>query len=36
MRLTRHILQLLFEAGAPGLLPKDIAVKLAEFKVAGS
>jgi hypothetical protein len=25
---------LLFEAGAPGLLPKDIAAKLPEFKVA--
>ena len=28
------ILQVLFEAGSPGMLPKDIAVKLAEFKVA--
>jgi hypothetical protein len=32
--LDKAILQLLFEAGAPGLLPKDIASKLAEFKVA--
>jgi hypothetical protein len=31
--VDRSILQLLFEAGAPGLLPKDIALKLAEFKV---
>ncbi|MCW4005256.1 MAG: hypothetical protein NWF04_01460 [Candidatus Bathyarchaeota archaeon] len=28
------ILQLLFEAGSPGLLPKDIAAKLVEFKIA--
>jgi hypothetical protein len=32
--IDKAILQLLFEAGAPGLLPKDIAAKLAEFKVA--
>ncbi len=32
--VDKAILQLLFEAGAPGLLPKDIAAKLAEFKVA--
>lgn len=32
--VDRAILQLLFEAGAPGLLPKDIAAKLAEFKIA--
>jgi hypothetical protein len=32
--VDRDILQVLFEAGAPGLLPKDIAAKLAEFKVA--
>lgn len=32
--IDKVILQLLFEAGAPGLLPKDIAAKLAEFKVA--
>ena len=32
--VDRAILQLLFEEGAPGLLPKDIAARLAEFKVA--
>jgi hypothetical protein len=32
--VDRAILQLLFEAGAPGMLPKDIADRLAEFKVA--
>jgi hypothetical protein len=32
--LDKAILQLLFEAGTSGLLPKDIAGKLAEFKVA--
>ena len=32
--VDKAILQLLFEAGAPGLLPKDIAAKLAEVKVA--
>jgi hypothetical protein len=32
--VDKAILQLLFEAGAPGLLPKDIAAKLAEFKIA--
>jgi len=32
--IDKAILQLLFEAGAHGLLPKDIAAKLAEFKVA--
>jgi hypothetical protein len=32
--VDKAILQLLFEAGATGLLPKDIAVKLVEFKVA--
>jgi hypothetical protein len=32
--VDKAILQLLFEAGAPGMLPKDIAAKLAEFKVA--
>jgi hypothetical protein len=31
--VDKAILQVLFEAGAPGLLPKDIAAKLAEFKV---
>jgi hypothetical protein len=29
----REIFRLLFEAGTPGLLPKDLAVKLEEFKV---
>ena len=28
-----EILQLLFEAGSPGLLPKDLALKLERFKV---
>ncbi len=32
--VDKAIFQLLFEAGAPGLLPKDIAAKLAEFKIA--
>lgn len=32
--VDKVILQLLFEAGAPGMLPKDIAAKLAEFKIA--
>ena len=32
--VDRAILQVLFEAGSSGLLPKDIAAKLAEFKVA--
>jgi hypothetical protein len=32
--IDKAILQVLFEAGAPGLLPKDIAAKLAEFKIA--
>ncbi len=32
--IDKAILQLLFEAGAPGLLPKDIAAKLIEFKIA--
>ena len=31
--VDREILQLLFEAGAPGLLPKDVASKLKQFKV---
>lgn len=31
--IDRAILQLLFEAGASGLLPKDIAARLAEFKI---
>ncbi len=32
--VDKAILQVLFEAGSPGLLPKDIAAKLSEFKVA--
>ncbi len=32
--IDKAILQVLFEAGAPGLLPKDIASKLTEFKIA--
>lgn len=32
--VDKAILQLLFEAGAPGMLPKDIAAKLTEFKIA--
>ena len=31
--VDREILQALFEAGSPGLLPKDLATKLARFKV---
>ena len=31
--VDREILQVLFEAGSPGLLPKDIAIKLGRFKV---
>ena len=31
--VDRKILRLLFEAGSPGLLRKDLAVKLEEFKV---
>jgi hypothetical protein len=31
--VDKAILQLLFEAGASGLLPKDIAAKLTEFKI---
>jgi hypothetical protein len=31
--VDREILQALFEAGSPGLLPKDAALKLARFKV---
>ena len=34
MKLDKAILRLLFEAGAPGMLPKDIAAKLAELKIA--
>src|SRR4030042_2094368 len=32
--LDREILQLLFEAGSPGLLPKDLSSKLERFKIA--
>jgi hypothetical protein len=32
--VDKEILRLLFEAGGPGLLPKDLAVKLQQFKVA--
>jgi hypothetical protein len=31
--VDQEILQLLFEAGSPGLLPKDLAVKLERFEV---
>ena len=31
--IDREILRLLFEAGSPGLLPKDLAVRLERFKV---
>ena len=31
--VDREILRLLFEAGSPGLLPKDLAVRLKGFKV---
>src|SRR4030065_652380 len=31
--VDRDILQELFEAGSPGLLPKDLAVRLERFKV---
>ena len=32
--VDKSILQFLFEAGAPGLLPKDIAIKLVGFNIA--
>jgi hypothetical protein len=32
--VDKSILQVLFEACSPGLLPKDIAAKLVEFKIA--
>jgi hypothetical protein len=32
--VDKAILQLLFEAGAPGMLPKDIAARLTEFQIA--
>ena len=31
--VDREILNLLFEAGSPGLFPKDIATKLERFKI---
>ncbi len=31
--VDREILQLLFEAGSPGLLPKELAAKLGQYKV---
>jgi hypothetical protein len=31
--VDREILRLLFEAGSPGLLPKDLAARLKNFKV---
>lgn len=31
--VDREILQALFEAGSPGLLPKDLSARLREFKV---
>jgi len=31
--VDREILRLLFEVGSPGLLPKDLAAKLEQFKV---
>jgi len=31
--VDREILQSLFEAGSPGLLPKDLAVRLEQFKI---
>lgn len=31
--IDREILHLLFEAGSPGLLPKDLAGRLEEFKI---
>jgi len=31
--IDREILQLLFESGNPGLLPKDLAVRLERFKI---
>lgn len=31
--VDREILNLLFEAGSPGLLPKDLAVRLERFKI---
>ena len=31
--VDREILHVLFEAGSPGVLPKDVATKLARFEV---
>jgi len=31
--VDKEILQLLFEAGSPGLLPKDLSIKLSSLKV---
>jgi len=31
--IDREILRLLFEAGSPGLLPKDLAIRLQHFKI---
>jgi len=31
--VDREILQVLFEAGSPGVLPKDLATKLSRFEV---
>ena len=31
--VDKEILRLLFEAGSPGLLPKELAIKLERFKV---
>ena len=31
--VDREILRLLFEAGSPGLLPRDLAIKLASYKI---
>ncbi len=31
--IDREILQVLFEAGSPGMLPKDVAVKLQRFRI---
>jgi len=32
--VDKEILQALFEAGSPGLLPKDLTIKLERFKIA--
>jgi hypothetical protein len=33
MEVDKEILQMLFEAGNPGMLPKDLQAKLEQFKV---